>query len=169
MLPDLFLLMLIVLAAAATKRISRNEHIKVRGDVLITEFLSDGRTLKHAYHNLVVNGGKSILAGLLGHSGTFANEYIDTIAFGSGSTVPVVTNTTLQTQILTETAVASYPAFNSVTFSATMQSNEGVASTFQELGLLSHATGKLFSRLAISPITKDNQSKIQVDWTISFQ
>jgi hypothetical protein len=91
------------------------------------------------------------------------------VAFGTGTNAPDVTNTSLQIQVLTDTAVASYQAFNSVTFTATMQSNEGVGSTFQEMGLLSHATGKLFSRLSISPITKDNQSKIQVDWTISFQ
>ena len=163
------LLILALLLLLAVRRIQRREVVRVRGDVTISIFGTDGSVQLLEYHNLVVNGGKSILAGLLGHSSTYANEYLDTVAFGTGSNVPDIGNTGLQTPILTDAAAATYPAFNSVMFTATMQSNEGVGSTFQELGLMSHATGKLFSRLTISPITKDNQSMIQVDWTISFQ
>jgi len=163
------LLLFTILAAIAVIRKTMGENIKVRGDVDIRLYRHDGSMEALEYRNLVVNGGKSILAGLLGNSSAYTGEYIDAIAFGTGSTAPDVSNTTLQTQVLTKTASASYPAFNSVMFTAVMDVADGGTATFQEVGLLSHATQKLFSRLVINPITKSTLYKIEVDWTISFQ
>ena len=145
------------------------DSINVRGDVTITLTGPGNQIEVREYKNLVVNNGKTILARLLGHDVAYINEYIDTIAFGTSGDAPVVTNTALGGEVLAKAATVSYPAYNSVMFSATMLDTEGGANTFQELGLKSSGTGILFSRLVIPSITKSSLYKIQVDWTISFQ
>ena len=144
------------------------EIIKVRGDVKITITGPDGDEIRE-YKNLVVNNGKTILARLLGHDVAYAEEYISKIAFGTSGDAPVVTNTALGAEVLAKTATVSYPAYNSVMFSAVMLDTEGGANTFQEMGLKSYNGNILFSRLVIPAITKSALYKIQVDWTISFQ
>lgn len=144
------------------------EKIGVRGDVIITITGKDGKQEVREYRNLVVNDGKTILAKLLGHDVAYTDEYINRIAFGTSATSPVVTNTALGAEVLSKAVTVTYPAYNSVQFSATMLDTEGGVSTYQEIGLKSQATGKLFSRLVIPAITKSSLYKIQVDWIISF-
>lgn len=146
-----------------------NEFIKVRGDVVITKIYNDGRREQQELRNLVVNGGKTILAKLLGHDAAYVNEYLASISFGTGTVAPAVADTALGAEVVRKTAVVTYPATNSVMFSATMLDTEGGTSTYTEIGLLSSTTAKLFSRLAIPAIVKSSLYKIQVDWTISFQ
>lgn len=144
------------------------DTITVRGDVKITITGPEGvQTIEQK--NLVVNNGKTILTKLLGHDVAYTGEYISHIAFGTSGTAPTVTNSVLGAEVLSKPATVTYPAYNSVMFSATMLDTEGGSNTFQELGLKSEATGILFSRLAIPSITKSSLYKIQVDWTISFQ
>lgn len=163
-------LLLTILATIATSiKRAMGDRIKVRGDVDIRLYYQNGDMQPIAYRNLVVNGGKTILAKLLGHDADYIGEYIDAIAFGGGATAPDVSNEALEDEILVKAATASYPAFNSVMFSAVMDVYEGGTATFQEVGLVSHSTRKLFSRLAINPIMKSTLYKIEVDWTISFQ
>lgn len=146
-----------------------NETIKVRGDVRITMTDLNGRSHIIELKNLVVNNGKTILARLLGHDVAYTGEYISHIAFGTSGTAPVVTNTALGAEVLSKQVTVTYPAFNSVMFSATMLDTEGGSNVFQEIGLKSAGTGMLFSRLVIPAITKSSLYKILVEWTISFQ
>jgi hypothetical protein len=161
------LLLFTILAAIATIKQLMSDRIKVRGDVDIRLYHQDGSVQPLAYRNLVVNGGKTILAKLLAND--YDGEYIDAIAFGTGSTAPAVSDVALEAQVLVKTATPSYPAFNSVMFTTVMDVYEGGTATFQEVGLVSHTTRKLFSRLVINPIMKSTLYKIEVDWTISFQ
>jgi len=163
------LLLAFILTAFATIYRSGREQIGVRGDVDLTLTFEDGTSQLLQYHNLVVTDGKTTLAKLLGGDAGYAAGAVDQVAFGTGSTAPVVGNIALEAEVLTKTATVTYPSASSVKFSATMEANEGGTSTYQELGLKSSGTGKLFSRLVITPIAKSTLYKIQVDWTISFQ
>jgi len=147
----------------------QQDSIKVKGEVDITILYNDGTTEKRHYDNLVVTNGKTILAKRLAGDVAYASDQISKIAFGTNGTAAVVGNATLGAEVLSKAVTVSYPAANSVMFSATMLDSEGGTSTYQELGLKSHTNNILFSRLVISPITKSNLYKIQVDWTISFQ
>ena len=147
-----------------------NEIIWVRGDVVVTMIpVAGGEAIRKEYKNLVVSSGKTILAKLLAHDASYVGEYISKIGFGTGNTAAAIGDTGLKALVLSKAVTITYPAFNQVMFSATMNDNEGGSSTYQEIGLLSSGTSKLFSRLVISPITKSTLYKIQVDWTISFQ
>ena len=143
--------------------------IRVTGDVTLTITYLDGRIETVHLRNLVVNNGKTILSRLLGHDGSYTGEYVNQIAFGTGSTPASVGDTALEAQVLAKEATVTYPAFNKVMFSATMQANEGGSNTYREIGLLSAGSNGLFSRLVIAPIGKTSLYMIKVDWTISFQ
>ena len=150
---------------------NQNETITMRGDVRIWIEDDNGKRVLHEEKkNLIVNGGKTLMAKLLGGDAAYKNlEHLAKIAFGTSATAAAVTQTSLLTEILVKAATVSYPAFNQVRFTATMESAEGGSSTYQEIGLKSDATGILFSRLVISPIVKSSAYKITVEWTISFQ
>jgi hypothetical protein len=168
---DGLLLAIVLLAAgiAATRRIG--DQIGVRGDVeIFYEFADGSRQLASAKKNLVVSNGKTILAKLLGGDANYKNlEHISTIAFGTDDTAAVIGQAALVAEQLEKTVEVDYPAFNQVRFQATMEAAEGGTLTYCELGLKSDATGILFSRIVISPITKSAAYKIQVVWTISIQ
>lgn len=144
------------------------DSIKVSGAVKITIHGPDGLEIIEK-SNLVVNNGKTMLAKLLAKDVAYVEEYINKIAFGTSGTTPSGSNLALGGEVLSKTATVTYPAFNSVMFSATMLDTEGGTNVFQELGLKTAGTGNLFSRLVIPSITKSSLYKIQVDWTISFQ
>ncbi|KAA0888781.1 phage tail protein [Oryzomonas rubra] len=144
------------------------EFIKVIGNVVITKIYNDGRReVVWDDHNLVVNVGKTILAKLLSHDANYLNDYISTIAFGTGTAAVTSTDTAMQAQQFSAAVTTSYPAYNQVTFSATMGATDGGSYTYTELGLLS-ASGKMFAHLIVSAITKSAAYKIQVDWTMTF-
>ncbi len=107
-----------------------------------------------------------LLGGDSGYSGL---EHISKIDFGTDGTAASLTDTALGASQFTKAAAIDYPAHNQVRFVTTMQDNEGGSYTYQELGLLTDATNKLFSRVVISPITKSSAYRIEVEWVISFQ
>lgn len=147
-----------------------SECILAKGDVVIRRIWNDGTEEVIEKKNLIVTTGKTLMAKLLGGDAAYKNlEHISKIGFGADGTAAAVGQTTLLNQILSKAATVTYPAANQVMFSATMEAAEGGTSTYREIGLLSDATNKLFSRLVIADITKSSLYKIQVDWTISFQ
>lgn len=146
-----------------------NECIKISGKVHLTLTYFDGRKEEYHLDNMVVNGGKTIIARMLGNNASYVGEYIDTIAFGTGSTPPATSDTALQTQVFKKAASVSFPAFNQVKYSATMLTSEGNGNTFQEIGLLTAGTDMLFSRLLIGAIVKSTLYAIKVEWTLSIQ
>ena len=148
------------------------ETVAMRGDVKI--WLIDAMTGERALHqeksNLIVNGGKTLMAKLLGGDAAYRDlEHLSTIAFGTSSTSAAGSQTALLAQQFSKAVDIDYPAFNQVRFSVTMEANEGGSYTYREIGLLSAETSKLFSRLVIAAITKSSVYKIMVEWTISFQ
>jgi hypothetical protein len=156
------------LFGAITRRIFDTAH--ARGDVDITVIAEDGTIIdKIEYRNLIVDVGKTLLAKRLAGDASYASEHIGKIAFGTSNTAAAAGQTSLVAEVLSKETTASYPAYNQVKFSATMESNEGGSSTYQELGLKSATSNILFSRVVISPITKSAAYKILVEWTISIQ
>lgn len=142
------------------------DNVRAIGTVRVTKVFLDGRSELLCEKNLVVDTGKTMLAKLLG--GGYAGGSVDTIAFGVGTTAAAGADTALGSEQFTKAAVVTYPAFNQVTFTATMEAAEGGTNTYTELGLKATG-GDLFSRVIIPAIVKSTLYKIKVDWTISFQ
>jgi hypothetical protein len=147
------------------------EMMTLRGDLKIFVRELDGTLVEEReVQNLIVNGGKTLVAKLLGGDASYKNiEHITKIAFGTSSTAAAAANTALGAEQYEKAVAVSYPAYNKVMFTTTMEGNEGGSFTYQELGLKSDATEILFSRVIITPITKSTLYKITVEWTISIQ
>ena len=141
---------------------------KMKGDVKVTLLYEDGHTEEVFRENLIMRTGKTLLSKLLAGPGA-TTEYISKMGFGTGNAVTADTQTSLAAQVLTEAATASFPAYNSVMFTAVMGVSDGGTSVYQELALLTNTTSIMLSRVVIPPITKSALFSIQVQWTISFQ
>lgn len=173
------LLAILILAAAATPIARRLlDRTSMRGDLRVFLVPVDPetgaeigpRTLHAEGKNLIVNGGKTLMAKLLGGDASYKNlEHITKIAWGTDGTAAAATQTSLLAEQFEKAVTVDYPAFNQVRFTATMEGAEGGSYTYQEVGLKSDATEILFSRKVISSINKSSAYKIQVEWTISFQ
>jgi hypothetical protein len=147
------------------------ETVTATGSVLIKKVDISGAIVSEALHNLVVTGGKKLLAKLLGGVST---QKINQIVFGTGTAA-----TTASMSALTATTGPAYPITctypldsvveSSVMFKASMAPGDGNGNTFTEMGLTT-ANGILFSRVLLSaPIAKTAEYALDVEWTISFQ
>jgi hypothetical protein len=148
------------------------ETVTMRGDVKVWKIdaKTGEKTLHEERKNLIVAGGKTLMAKLLGNDAAYGGlEHIGLIAFGTDATAAVAGQTALLGEQFTKAPTVDYPAFNKVRFLVTMEAAEGGSFTYQELGLKSAATAILYSRLVIGAITKSSAYKIAVEWTISFQ
>lgn len=162
---------LALLATGLVTGKSIGDRVGLRGDVAVFYEFEDGtRQLATEKKNLVVNGGKTILARLLGGDAAYRDlEHITKIAFGTDATAAAATQTALLAEQFEKSVTVDYPAYNQARFSATMEAAEGGTYTYQELALKSDATEIMFSRIVIAPITKSAAYKIVVEWTISIQ
>jgi len=147
------------------------EMIGLRGDLKISVRTLDGTLVEERdIQNLIVNGGKTLVAKLLGGDASYKNlEHITKMAFGTSNQAAATADTALIDEQFEKAVTVTYPAYNKVMFATTMEGNEGGSFTYQELGLKSDATEILFSRVIITPITKSTLYKITVEWTISVQ
>ena len=98
--------------------------------------------------NLVVNGGLTVLASLLG--GTTAGEFVAAVGFGSGSTAPTPTDTALSTSPAYYNAVGTITigpaggiAAGTVQFAYQLLTTDYAANplTIQEMGLFGNTGG----------------------------
>lgn len=167
---SLFLLIVALAAIGAVVRRTPHDTFRARGDVDISIIAEDGTIVDRIeYRNLIVDVGKTLLLKRLAGDAAYTSEQVSNIAFGTGNTAAAGAQTALVAEVLNKAATISYPAYNQVKYTATMETTEGGTNTFQELGLKSATSNILFSRVVISAITKSAAYKIQVEWTISVQ
>ena len=152
-----------------------HENQKIRGHVTITyrDVTDPNKPFVisvEEIENLIVKTGKNLEAHFLAGASVGG---ITKIGFGTGGSVPTaVTDVGITGGVMKATTNTSYlisdAAYNQAKFSATMLSEDGNGSTFNELGLFT-ANNTMFSRLCISPKAKDITTEINADWVISFQ
>jgi len=138
-----------------------NDKIELSGDV---EILKNGVVVLRK-KNLIVQTGKNFLANALLNSST--NPFV-AIAIGTGSTAPVVGNTTLQTEIARVAFNTATIANNVLSLSATYGINIGVGE-LTEAGIFNNATsgGTMLSRITFGGINKTVYDTLIVNWTIT--
>jgi hypothetical protein len=105
--------------------------------------------------NLVVNGGLTALASLLG--GTTAGEFVAAVGFGSGNSAPMATDTALTTNPAYYNAVGAITigpaggvATGTVQFAYQLLTTDYAANplTIQEMGLFGNTGGAVFPAAA---------------------
>lgn len=116
--------------------------------------------------NLIVDGSKQIHAKLLG--GTFTNNNVTTIGFGTNGTAPAGGNTSLTGAFTKALDNVTYPASNQVQFSFSLAAGEDNGMAISEFGLLTGA-GALYARVVrASALNKASDISLSGSWTITF-
>jgi hypothetical protein len=144
------------------------ETIKLTGHIKLQLFGPDGK-LKQEFEkqNLVVNVGKTYLTGFLAanpQTGTF----MPYIGVGTGTAIPTVTDTTLQSPLPTRVAGtltnSSNTWNNNTTFPAGVDTG-----LITEAGLFSASSGgTMFARQVFIGFNKQVGDSFVVSWTVSF-
>lgn len=85
------------------------------------------------------------------------------LVIGTGTTPPVATDTTLETEVLRATCTNSKTSNHTVGFSKTWGITEGNGNTFSEIGALNASSGgTLANRMVFPPFEKTNQFELRV-------
>lgn len=127
-----------------------------------------GRVLRRAVQrNLVVTAGKNLVRDLLKGDSTAT---ITHVAVGTGTTAVVVTDTTLQTQVLREAATEKTAASAQLTVKYYLASGSANGNTLAEAGLFTAASGGTMYVRAIlsSTIVKTSAVTVTFTWTLTF-
>ena len=142
-----------------------NEQVQPKGTLKIEVFDKDGQ-LKDSREikNLVVSTGKDFVASRM--VGTAKNP-MSHMAIGSGTTAPVVGNTTLATELGRVAITTATLNANSVTYSALF--NEGVGTgSITEAGIFNGAAaGDMLSRTVFGVVTKTATDSMSISWTVA--
>lgn len=157
------------------------DSLGVRGHV--RAFIDDGESVRlhHAKHNLVVNGGRRILAHLLATGS--ANYAIATMHWGTGGhvgsdiltpIVPTVADTSLEVDVFTK-AVNGYNFYpegeeTTVMFTTVLEKTQGNGEgvvAYTEAGMFT-AGGEMFARETFPAIVKTPKYRIIFEWTFLF-
>lgn len=135
----------------------------VRGDVHL-EVKKNGIVIDVSdEHNVVVIGGRSVLAGLLG--GRDSGKYITHVGVGTSSNAATENDTDLVGKVLIAVSGATYDG-PKVRFNFTIGSSQANGMTIRELGLF-FANGVMFSRkVRKSAIGKEDDIEITGYWDI---
>ena len=114
-------------------------------------------------HNVVVNGGRAMLAGILG--GRDAGKYITQVGVGTSATAATESDTDLVGKVLIAISGATYDGAK-VRFNFTIGSGQANGLTIRELGLF-FSNGTMFSRrVRKSAIGKEDDIEIAGYWDI---
>jgi len=117
--------------------------------------------------NLVVNSGREACAILTATGDT--DKIVQDIAFGSGGTIPDLTDTALVSQDLIKAleSTTAYPTQTSVKYIGICEITENNGNQIREVGLFC-ADGTLFARYYVGRIVKTSDIRVVVEWTITF-
>lgn len=149
-----------------------HESIKITGHINIKLYGPDG-VLKQEVDkpNLVVTSGKNYLAAWLA-AASQPGEFMSYVGLGTGSTAPVIGNTTLQTELSgggysrqIGVLTSSTNIWQSVT---TFGPGNGTGS-LTEAGLFSvSSSGTMFARQVFSTVVKSVGDTATITWQITF-
>lgn len=151
------------------------DNVKIRGNVTIRKLDAAGEVLdEQTFHNIVVNGGKAAIAGLIIGTGT-AYGYI---AIGTGTTAEAATDTAMEVEIARKVATTSQVTTtvtnDTAHFEATFGSGDGLTGTsaVTEYGLFDAATAGTMLAHVIKPAKNmdwDAGEQLQVTWDVQIQ
>lgn len=139
---------------------------EITGTVKVEHFDGNMNLIKiHEFKNLVVTTGKEWIAGRLNNPVPPIMNYI---ALGTGTTAPVLTDTTLETEIYRQVVTTPGGAVsgNSLVFTQTVGAGSGTGA-LTEAGIFDlAAAGTMLSRVTYPVINKGASDTIAITWTI---
>jgi hypothetical protein len=143
-----------------------NTQIEITGNVQCILTDSDGNVKQQWNQNLIVSTGTAWIVQKLLNNSSLNMNYM---AIGSGTTVPVIGNTALQSE-LARVACSSVTGTNNVlTFNAFFGQGIGTG-TIGEAGIFSAASsGTMLNKVQVSPtVVKNSGDSLTIIWTLTF-
>jgi len=145
------------------------ESAKMKGTVKIDKFDEDGSLLATHTCNLVVDTGRSLMAGRLAGNAMPVPSHI---AIGTGGTEEVVGDTTLDTETgriaVSSSIITTNVTDDSVQYIASFGPGVGTGALV-EAGIFNAATdGSMLSRTTFPPVNKQAMDSIVITWVIVF-
>ena len=142
-----------------------------KGVLNIKLFDADGNVIQESEeHNLIVNSGIALMAGLLDGSQT---AYINAIAIGTGTTAPATSQTALVTEVMrvgsTNSLTTTSVTNDTAQFVSTFSFSSSYAIT--EAGLFNSTTassGTMLSRVEFSAYNVVSGNSMQITYTVQF-
>jgi hypothetical protein len=150
-------------AMAMNMNIALQDVQAVRGHVHL-EIRKNGQLIDmEDDHNVVVTGGRSKLAGLLG--GRDAGKYITLVGVGTNAAAATEADTNLTDRVLIPVSNAAYEGAK-VRFNFTIGSGQANGLTIRELGLFFSDNTMFSRRVRRSAIGKEDDIEINGYWDI---
>lgn len=142
-----------------------NENIKLKGELTINVYGSDGK-LKESKHvpNLVVTAGKNYIASRM--AGT-TSAVMSHMAVGTGTTAPAVGDTALGTQIARVSLSGFVASNNTVTATASFPAGTGTGA-ITEAGIFNASSaGTMLCRTTFPVVNKQAGDSISITWVVT--
>lgn len=144
----------------------RTDNLSPRGIFVMRTFDADGCELEHYVDdNLIVNGGRSAIASLIG-AGT-AGKVVNQIAFGTNGASPILSDTGLTGTFAKAINGVTYPGTGQVQIAWSLELAENNGVTIREYALLCD-DDTLFARKVRADVSKTNLVRLEGTWTIIF-
>jgi hypothetical protein len=142
------------------------ENITLRGRLEVIVRRSGLVVERFAEDNLIVTGGRTQMARLLG--GDAEGRNITQIAVGTNGTPPALTDTAITNQFKKGIAEVGYPSPLTVRFDWELTTEEANGLAILEFGLLSEDNTLFSRRVRANPINKAEDLSLEGHWTIGF-
>lgn len=146
---------------------SKQDSLKVEGNLVIIKTTSDGVEERTEHKNLVVSAGKTNIAARMAGNTVAVMSHM---AIGTGNTAVVVGNTALVAE-LTRVALSvagGTPSSNTVTYSASYPAGTGTGA-LTEAGVFNASSGgTMLCRTVFPVINKQASDSITITWVISI-
>lgn len=143
------------------------EHIKVTGRPVIILYDENGNEkTRREVDNLVVTVGKNWIAGSLLDTGDPA--VMSHMAVGSGTTAPVIGDTTLETEEARVALSSTSNTDNKTTFSATFDPGVGTAILTEAAIFNAASNGTMLARVTFAAIAKNANDTLSIAWDITI-
>ena len=150
-----------------------SEIIKTSGNLTITLY-GPNNEIKHqvTVPNMIVTTGKNFIAASMLKTTSNSPVAMTHMALGSGTTAPVMANTTLENEFVgggnSRSSVTASVADSVVTYSATFGPGNCVGSV-TEAGIFNNSTGgTMLCRTKFPVVTKEAADTITIVWNITL-
>lgn len=148
-----------------------HDTVKITGDLTIQRYNELGElTLEEHLTNLIVNTGKTFIAGRMGSSPPAVMTHM---AIGAPSFVPspLPQDTTLSTELarVVMSPAGGMSSGNTVTYVGTFPAGTGTNSAITEAGIFSASSGgNMLCRTTFVGISKLSTDNLVITWTITI-
>lgn len=146
-----------------------HDKIRPRGIVRYNVYKNDRLVYTDVCRNLVVAGGRSAIAALVGGNiGNSPNrKFITTFGVGTNGNAPVDADTALTGAFTKALDSKTYPSTGVVQANFVITTGEANGMAIQEFGLYCE-DGTLFARKVVNTINKTSSIRIEGSWQIIF-